>query len=65
MQVAWAVEGLAAAVVAHRRTRIGVAEGVWSDPLRDPGPPSDPEHDPPGGVAVETASIGLDEDRSA
>ena len=41
-----------------------VAQRVRSDPLGDPGAAGDPAHDPAGGVAVEPAAVGGEEDRS-
>jgi hypothetical protein len=37
---------------------------VWSDPLADLGPTGDASHDPPRRVAVESLTVGIDEDRS-
>ena len=37
---------------------------MWSDPLADLGAAGDAAHDPPGGVAVQTVTRNVDEDRS-
>ena len=42
----------------------GVAQGVWSDSLVDPRVASDSPHDPRRPVAVETAAVAADKDRS-
>lgn len=42
----------------------GVAEGVGTDRLGDPGPAGDPAHDPSRPVTVETPTAGGDEDRA-
>jgi hypothetical protein len=42
----------------------GVAQGVWSDSLVDPRMAGDSPHDPRRPVAVETAAVAADKDRS-
>ena len=42
----------------------GVSQGVRSDSLADAGAAGDASHDPPGGVAVQSPPVGVDEDRS-
>jgi hypothetical protein len=68
------IQGLAATVIPHRRSRVGVtggflhvtqrhtgvqgggdeavAQGVRTDPLRDPGAATNAAHDPSSGVTV-------------
>jgi hypothetical protein len=81
-----AVQRLAATVIPHRGTWVGVTGGflhvaqrhtgvegggdegvaqrVRPDWFADPGPASDPAHDPPGGVPIEPFAVGAEEDRT-
>jgi hypothetical protein len=42
----------------------GVAQRARPDSLGDLGPAGDAPYDPTGGVAVESVTVGIDEDRS-
>ena len=42
---------------------MNVAEGVWSDPLDDPGAARNAPHDPRGTVSIQAVAVAVAQDR--